>query len=67
MLVLEIDGASPVLLHSYGAALLVARTMHAWGLTQTAGASIGRTGGMVLTIGLILIGAGLCAARFLRG
>ncbi|MGQ0801738.1 MAG: MAPEG family protein [Pseudomarimonas sp.] len=54
---LELSGGGAVLLHGLGAALIVGRALHAWGLSGSAGVSFGRMVGMLLTmlsfIGLI--------------
>jgi len=42
MLVVELGGGPPALLHGCGAALLLGRLAHAWGLSQTGGVSPGR-------------------------
>lgn len=50
--------APDALMHIVGAALVVSRPLHAWGLMQTTGRSIGRSAGMLLTWGAFLIAAG---------
>ena len=57
MLILELNGASGVLLHGLGVTLLVARIAHAQGLTSSRGASPGRLGGVVLTWSVIGVAA----------
>ena len=52
---LEMNGGSRTMLHVYGAAIVVGRLAHAWGLSTSAGESIGRLAGMLLTF-LPLIG-----------
>ena len=57
MLLLELNGGSPRLLHGLGIALVVGRLAHAQGLSQTSGVSPGRLVGNVLTWSVILIAA----------
>ena len=57
MLVLEINGASAILLHGLGASLALGRVAHAQGLTGSGGASAGRVAGTTLTWGSIVVGA----------
>jgi uncharacterized membrane protein YecN with MAPEG domain len=49
LLILELNGASPLLLNGLGGTLFVARLLHAFGLTRTTGTSFGRFVGTVLT------------------
>lgn len=56
LLVLELNGSSGVVLHALGGTLLVARVLHGWGLSRSAGISFGRWYGTALTW-LALIGA----------
>ncbi len=57
LVVLELSGGSAVLLHGFGATLIIGRALHAWGLLGSAGVSFGRMVGMLMTmlnfIGLI--------------
>jgi uncharacterized membrane protein YecN with MAPEG domain len=57
MLILEVNGASPALLHGLGIALVAGRLAHAQGLTVGTGANAGRLLGNVLTWGVILVAA----------
>lgn len=50
--------APDALMHAVGAALVLSRPLHAWGLMQTTGRSIGRAAGMLLTWGAFLLAAG---------
>lgn len=52
--VLELNGGSPMVLHAFGAALVLSRFLHALGLTRYVGISFGRFWGMVLTLLVIL-------------
>lgn len=57
MLVLELNGASNVLLHGLGVALLAGRIAHAQGLTTSSGGSPGRLAGVLLSWGVIVVAA----------
>lgn len=59
----EAGGLPPWALHAAGATLIVARILHAHGLTQSAGHSFGRLYGVMLTWALL---AGLSLALLLR-
>jgi uncharacterized membrane protein YecN with MAPEG domain len=54
LLILELDQTLPLLLHAFGIALVVARLVHAFGLSRAAGHSAGRAVGAGLT--LVVIG-----------
>lgn len=56
ILVLELNGASAMLLHSLGGALLVGRLLHGWGLSHSGGVSFGRFYGTLVTW-LVILGA----------
>jgi uncharacterized membrane protein YecN with MAPEG domain len=56
ILLCELTGAAAGTVHGLGAALIVGRLAHAWGLTSSEGISPGRGLGIVLTL-LVLIGA----------
>ena len=57
----EACGSSVVLLHLMGIALTLGRLLHAWGLTRSPNASVGRAAG----IGLTWLALGLGAIRAL--
>jgi uncharacterized membrane protein YecN with MAPEG domain len=57
IILLALTGGSRLTLHIVGGLFLVGRALHAWGLSQTAGSSIGRVGGMLLTHASFFIGA----------
>lgn len=59
MIVYEINGGHAAYLHAAGAALIVGRLLHAWGLWRTAGPTFGRIAGPSLTWVTILTLAGL--------
>jgi len=49
LLLLDLDGTTPVLLHVFGVALILARAVHAFGLSRTGGTSPERAVGITLT------------------
>jgi len=55
LLLLDLDGTSPPLLHACGIALLVARVSHAIGLSRTGGTSPERFLGITLTMLTLLV------------
>jgi len=55
LLLLDLDGTSPVVLHACGIALIVARVSHAIGLSRTGGTSPERFFGIVLTLLTLLV------------
>src|SRR6185369_9341007 len=57
MLLLEVNGGSPRVLHALGVALVVGRLAHAQGLSQSGGVSAGRLVGNVLTWTVIAVTA----------
>jgi uncharacterized protein len=64
MLIAELGGASGALLNACGIALVAARLLHAYGLTRSAGASIGRMLGTIGTFAVILVLAATCLAHY---
>lgn len=55
LLIAELSGGAVMLLHGAGAAFLLARVAHAFGLSQTSGTSAGRFGGTLVTWVAILV------------
>lgn len=55
LLVAELNGANAVWLHANGLALLVARAIHAWGLSHSTGRSFGRFWGTAVTWLVVLL------------
>ena len=55
---IELNGAPAWLVHGCGAALVVGRVGHAWGLGRSAGTTVGRFYGMVLTFTALLVAGG---------
>jgi uncharacterized membrane protein YecN with MAPEG domain len=66
MLVLELNGSSPTLLHGLGGCLTVGRLAHAQGLSGSAGTSVGRFLGVVLTWAAIGVGAVVAIMSYAR-
>ena len=58
LLIAENNGASVPMVHACGAGLLLARVLHAVGLSGSAGVSFGRFWGILLTWALLLVLAG---------
>lgn len=65
LLLLEMTNFPALGLHIFGATLVLGRALHAWGLSRHAGPTIGRMGGMILTILLFLTGGVLCLMQTL--
>ncbi len=66
LLVAELGGANPALLHGCGIGLVAARILHATGLSRTSGASPERIAGTVATFTVITVLAVVDLAAFLR-
>jgi len=66
----EAEGFSAAVINALGIVLVVGRAMHGFGLTRSAGRSVGRAGGILLTWLMILIASilaifgALSASRF---
>ena len=58
LLMMELVGANPILLHALGAGLFIGRILHALGLKQSAGTSVPRFVGMLLTFVVLLFSVG---------
>ncbi len=58
LLLLELNGAQAAMLHALGGTLVLARVLHALGLSSTAGVSIGRLYGTMLTW-IVILSAGV--------
>ncbi len=58
MAILEANGGKPMFLYVCGTLFLVARVLHAIGLSGYGGASMGRVSGTVVTVGILLALAG---------
>jgi uncharacterized protein len=57
LMLAELQGARPWLLHFLGALLLVGRAVHAYGISQTEEVLIRRSAGVVLTFGALVTAA----------
>ena len=66
LLVAELGGARPALLHGCGIVLVVARIAHALGLVRSPGLSLGRGIGVTGTVGVITVLAVFDLAAFVR-
>ncbi|TAN09058.1 MAG: hypothetical protein EPN38_00765 [Rhodanobacteraceae bacterium] len=64
LVLLAFEQTRPALLHGFGIALIVARVLHALGLSSSAGRSFGRMAGAGLTVLTMLVMAVLLLARF---
>ncbi len=58
MAILEANGGKPLFLYICGTVFLVARVLHAIGLSGYGGASMGRVSGTIVTVGVLLTLAG---------
>ena len=65
LLLLELNQTVPVLLHAFGCLLILARVVHAWGVSHHSGVSWGRALGTVLTVGVMLVMAALLLWQWL--
>lgn len=63
LLLLELTGVAGPWLHAFGITLVVARVLHAWGLSRHAGTSFGRFTGALLTV---LVIAAMCVLLLYR-
>lgn len=61
----ELSGAGSAWVNAIGILLIGGRLLHAWGLSQSRGYSIGRSTGIILTVTALLVGIGVNLARFL--
>ncbi len=67
MALLELNGAAALTLHVFGTLLVIARLLHAWGLSGSSGKSFGRFWGALTTF-LIIVGLALALlASFVSG
>ena len=64
---LELNHASPLMLHGMGAALVIARLLHGIALSFTQKWAFGRFFGTAMTLGLLGIGGAGCLFQGLRG
>jgi uncharacterized membrane protein YecN with MAPEG domain len=66
LLVAELNGTRPALLHGCGVVLVIARIAHALGLLRSPGLSLGRGIGVTGTVGVITVLAVFDLAAFVR-
>jgi len=66
LLIAEENRASPLLLHVCGIAFILARIMHAAGLSRSSGHSVGRFAGIALTWTVLIVLAVWNVVAFLR-
>ncbi len=59
LVALELFGLPAMWLHIFGSSLLAGRVLHAWGLSGSAGTSVGRMVGMLLTLISITLMSGV--------
>ncbi len=64
--VYEVNGGSNVLLHIIGLVAVIARVLHAIGLSSSVGVSFGRIAGIMLTMSTILVLSGLNIYHFIK-
>jgi uncharacterized membrane protein YecN with MAPEG domain len=57
LVMLALIGAPAVVIHGVGLLAVFGRIAHALGLTQSAGSSVGRVGGMIMTLTALIITA----------
>ncbi len=58
LILLALVGYEAWVLHALGATFLVGRVLHAWGISRSSGASLGRVVGMALTWTAYVVAAG---------
>jgi uncharacterized membrane protein YecN with MAPEG domain len=63
---LELNQVSATLLHGMGLTLVAARLLHGYALSFAQKSVFGRFVGTFLTLGLLLVGGGLCVFQGLR-
>lgn len=67
LLLVELSGSSPMVVHSLGAALLLGRTLHAISVSRLQEPLPLRMAGMILTLSCIIVSAGILLVAFLQG
>ena len=66
MLLLELSGSSPWLLHGVAAALILGRGLHSYALLRSGGSPLCRTSGMALTLTSLSVAALGCFSLVFR-
>ncbi len=64
MMLAEFEGASEDMLHGLGGALVFARLIHPIGLMRKKGPSLCRSGGMIITFGVIITASIICIRSY---
>ena len=64
MMLAEQEGTPENWMHILGRVLILGRLLHIWGYYRSEGVSIGRTGGMILTFGVIITASVLCIRTY---
>lgn len=64
LLIIEINQTQPMLVHAFGITLIVARVLHAIGLSKTSKVSFGRAAGILLSLLVLLAMALLLLWQF---
>lgn len=57
LVMLALIGAPAVMIHGVGLLAVIGRLAHAYGLSRSAGSSVGRVGGMIMTFTALIITA----------
>ncbi|MBT4891201.1 MAG: hypothetical protein HON65_16780 [Rhodospirillales bacterium] len=65
MILAEVNGSGPEMMHTLGLILLGSRLFHVYGLSMSAGPSVGRFVGVMGTWAVIAGSGGYCVARFI--
>jgi uncharacterized membrane protein YecN with MAPEG domain len=55
MLIQELNQTAPILIHVFGIALVIARLVHAWGVSRHSGITAGRAIGAGLTVLMMVV------------
>ncbi len=64
MLLLDIEETSEIIIHALGVSLIIGRLLHFFGIYHDKGPSFGRTGGMIITLLVVLVAAVLCIKAY---
>ena len=64
MLFAEVEGEAEIVIHVLGVLLVIGRLLHPVGILLQFGPSIGRTGGMVLTVMVMMAASILCIKSY---
>ena len=64
MLFAEVEGEAEITIHVLGVLLILGRLLHPFGILFRFGPSLGRTGGMVLTVMVLMAASILCIKSY---